>query len=460
MSRTRTPRLAVEPLEDRAVPAVIYAVTNSQRLQTFDSSNPAELQSAASITGLSARGEKITDIDVRPSDGALFGRSTLGRLYRIDPGTGSATAAGGPVALGQNLGLGFDPVGDALRVVNFSGGTSGINTNTGLLSGFGQAGFVDGDVFSGVPSLTGIAFTGTATSSQAFGIDPVRDTLVAGVGAAGDGRFATVGSLGIDVGNAVGFDTDPATGVGFATFQPNGAGRSFLSVVNLETGRATVLGPVGPSAPLILDIAVARTITSPTTRLPVALDAAVAGFNTTTLGGVTSTNPASSGVTGNGTNTNGTNTTTSTVNGANTNGLNGNGTNTTSTVNGANGVLAGFNPNGTLFSTTGLNTTGVTNRFNGGFGSTGSLASSGFSTPPSAPLFSTNARPLGAGLVGGTINPFGTTTGFGNPTFTSGFTTPSFTPGLQAGAFGSTIVTPFGTNAFSVFNPAPSSFTS
>src|SRR4051812_15992410 len=105
----RGARLACEALEAREVPATIYALTQSQRLQAFDSSNPAVLLGAVSLRGAVDAGEKITDIDVRPVTGQLYGRSDHARIYVIDVPTGVMVPLPGQFAVGAVAPIDFDP---------------------------------------------------------------------------------------------------------------------------------------------------------------------------------------------------------------------------------------------------------------------------------------------------------------------------------------------------------------
>ena len=69
-----------------------------------------------------------------------------------------------------------------------------------------------------------------------------------------DGILTTIGSLGVDVSNLVGFDIAPGSNVAFASLQFPGEAFSRLTVVNLANGRVTSLGSIGGR--LLRDIAV------------------------------------------------------------------------------------------------------------------------------------------------------------------------------------------------------------
>ena len=87
MTRSAPPscRLRVEALEEREVPAIFFGVTTSNVLVNFDSANPSVILRSTPITGFLSPGEVITDIDVRPATGGLYGFSNFDRLYLINP---------------------------------------------------------------------------------------------------------------------------------------------------------------------------------------------------------------------------------------------------------------------------------------------------------------------------------------------------------------------------------------
>ncbi|HEX5707490.1 MAG TPA: DUF4394 domain-containing protein [Pyrinomonadaceae bacterium] len=99
----------------------LYAVNDEQKLARFSSSSIESTNGEAPITGL-LPGETVTDIDVRPANGALYalGRTSDGsvtHLYTIHPLTGVATLVS-PTALPLTgeAGMDFDPTIDRLRI--------------------------------------------------------------------------------------------------------------------------------------------------------------------------------------------------------------------------------------------------------------------------------------------------------------------------------------------------------
>jgi hypothetical protein len=263
MTRTASPscRLRVEALEDREVPAILFGVTANNVLVTFDSANPSVILRATPINGFISPGEVITDIDVRPALGFIYGRSNLDRLFLISPFNGFAQLpVGNPLPItAATMGFDFDPRTDQIRIFSNLGENVLQNPNTGARARVATPlSYRPGDPFQGgAPRVTGLAFTNPVASariSTLFAIDHARNTLVRPVGSINTGILTTVGGLGADVTGRVGFDIAPQTSVAFASFQLTGEGISRLFVVNLGNGRATQIAPI--AGLLLHDIAV------------------------------------------------------------------------------------------------------------------------------------------------------------------------------------------------------------
>jgi hypothetical protein len=156
----------------------------------------------------------------------------------------------------------FDPTADTLHVTANNRQNLAINPNTGTVSAFGTPlSYVAGDVSQGrPPRVTGLAFTNSlplALTTTLYGIDHARNRLVRFVGSPQSGQVATVGRLGLNVSELVGFDIQPVGNVGFATVTLPVSAASLLCQVNLQTGALAVVGRVGNSE-RISDIAVTR----------------------------------------------------------------------------------------------------------------------------------------------------------------------------------------------------------
>jgi len=254
MTRDSRPgsRLRLEPLEEREVPAILFGVTTANQLVTFDSANPSVLLRAVQITGMINAGEVITDIDVRPTTGGLYGHSNFDRLYLIFPSSGFALPIGGPVPVtAANIGMDFNPVNDRLRILSNLGENILLNPNNGTLAlTASPLAYRPGDPLFGVPPrITGLANTNNvlgARTTSIFGIDHVENTLVRlGVTTPNDGFLTTVGFLNVPMSPRPGFDIAPVTDTAFLTTQLPGQFVTQLFTVNLTTGAATLVGTVG-----------------------------------------------------------------------------------------------------------------------------------------------------------------------------------------------------------------------
>src|SRR6185369_11119995 len=92
---------------------LIYGLSEVQNLFTFDSATPNHILSGKFISGL-AQNEQIVAIDVRPSNGLLYGMGSFGHLYTLNASTGAATLAAtlNTAIDGTNYDMDFNPVTD------------------------------------------------------------------------------------------------------------------------------------------------------------------------------------------------------------------------------------------------------------------------------------------------------------------------------------------------------------
>ena len=241
-------------LSTPASAAVIYGITGVNDLITFDSSTPGATSAPIAITGLAA-GDSIVGIDFRPANGNLFGLGSGSRLYSIDRATGAATQVGADGAFtlsGTSFGFDFNPVPDRIRVASDANQNLRLNPNNGALAAVdGSLAFALADVNAGAdPNVVGSAYTnsfaGTVTSTTLYGIDSVLDILVT-QNPPNAGTLNTVGGLGVDTTDVVGFDIFAFGNLAFASLTEV-RGNSSLYSVNLSTGAATLIGGIGSGA--------------------------------------------------------------------------------------------------------------------------------------------------------------------------------------------------------------------
>ncbi|WP_124553763.1 DUF4394 domain-containing protein [Methylophilus methylotrophus] len=225
----------------------LYGV-NSSSIAVIDTLNLGAV-SYINISGLAAN-ERLLGVDLRPTDGLVYGLTSQNRLYTLDTTTGAATFKSnltGASLAGQSIGIDFNPVADfagnaSLRVVTGTGNNYAVNANTGVVgntaganigSGYTAVAYTNSE--PGVtPASTGLYYVNSTTDSLNF--------LASGFNnPAGAGGIQTVGTLGVDVLSANGFDI-LGNGKAYALFNlDNGTLDSQLFSINLMTGAATYI---------------------------------------------------------------------------------------------------------------------------------------------------------------------------------------------------------------------------
>jgi hypothetical protein len=227
----------------------VYALTTGNNLLTFFSDAPGNIINSTSITGLQG-GETLQGLDFRPTNGSLYAVSNQSRIYTIDPATGAATfVATLSVPLnGTAFGTDFNPVPDRLRVVSDADQNLRINVDTGAAIVDGPLAYAVGDPnVAANPNVVGSAYTNNfagATTTTLYGIDSNLDILVT-QNPPNNGTLNTVGPLGFNTSDLVGFDIANGSTTAFASLTAPAATTSGLYTINLVTGAATLAGTIG-----------------------------------------------------------------------------------------------------------------------------------------------------------------------------------------------------------------------
>ena len=231
---------------------VAYAVDGSNTLLIFNPMNPAPISKA--LTGLQA-GEVILGIDFRPLNGQLYALGSSNRLYTINTANGAAAMVGMGFATtlsGMNYGFDFNPTVDRIRVVGDNGQNLRLHPDTGALVA------TDGALNPLTPFVTAGAYTNNfagTTTTVLYDID-TRAGQSAGLfrqDPPNAGTLVSVGSLGIEVESANGFDIGGASGTAYALLRSGGLTR--VHTIDLATGAATA-GSILPAAVTVRGFAV------------------------------------------------------------------------------------------------------------------------------------------------------------------------------------------------------------
>lgn len=220
----------------------LYGVTADNELVRFTSQAPGGATEPRGISGL-AENDKVVGIDVRPATDQLFALGSSSRLYVLNPVTARARAISGgafaPALAGGAFGFDFNPTVDRIRIVTDADQNLRLNPNDQAVTNDGALQYAAGDVAAGQnPVVTASGYTNSApgaTTTQLFGIDSGRDTLVL-QNPPNAGTLNTVGALGVDAGDQNGFDIGTGN-VAYAAFGSSGG--STLYRVDTGTGAAT-----------------------------------------------------------------------------------------------------------------------------------------------------------------------------------------------------------------------------
>jgi hypothetical protein len=225
----------------------VYALTESGSLGRFDSTTPNEYVNLGQVAGL-GEDETLIGMDFRPADGILYAVSDGNNLYSIDKQVATATLVGAitPAIGGSRFGFDFNPVVDRLRVTN--DGDDNLRCDPGTLACLTDTSlaFGSGDVNAGRnPNVVGSAYTNSAagaTQTTLYAIDSNLNALLR-QDPANDGTLATVGSLGVNTTDLVGFDivTVGTQNLAWASLTGNHVLSRFFSI-DLTTGLASPVG--------------------------------------------------------------------------------------------------------------------------------------------------------------------------------------------------------------------------
>lgn len=245
----------------------IIGLTSGNRLLTFDSVTPGTITKILPITGL-AGGENLVGIDFRPGTGRLYGLTNTSRIYLINSDTGVASVVGSAGAFtlsGTRFGVDFNPTVDLIRVTSDADQNIRLNPNTGAFTGTDvplQYAATDSH-FGANPNIVGSAYTNnfsTAGATILYDIDSGFDTLVIQNPPNG-GTLNTVGLLGVDTTDNVGFDISGTTGILYASLT---AGTTTgLYTINQLSGAATLVGTIADAATLGVESVIDITATVP-----------------------------------------------------------------------------------------------------------------------------------------------------------------------------------------------------
>ncbi|GAA0515917.1 DUF4394 domain-containing protein [Deinococcus depolymerans] len=230
-----------------------YGLGSDGTLVTFGLGNPDASSVTQGISGLG--GDTLVDLDVRNTDGRLYGVAASGRVFMINPVTGAATADS-TVTGATVVAADFNPVANRLRVA----GTNDLNFRHTLMAAptpattgttaDGTFVYAPGDPNAGRnPGVVAAAYTNSfdnsgtgaiaaGTTTTLYTIDADLDILVMNTVGPQFNTLNTVGALGVNVmADMTGFDI---AGAGSAYLSRVSGNDTDLYTVDLATGKATM----------------------------------------------------------------------------------------------------------------------------------------------------------------------------------------------------------------------------
>ncbi|MDQ3185063.1 MAG: FxDxF family PEP-CTERM protein [Pseudomonadota bacterium] len=227
----------------------LVALTSSNQIGIFDSSSASvDISTFNAITG-TAPGEYFVGIDLRPSDNMIYGISTDNKIYTVDPSTGVSSfvvdLSNSIVDSNKSYGLDINPVADrtpnaSIRLVSSTGDNYGINATTGAVTVATSidAGFTAVSYSNSDASTPNVA----PASTELYYVNSTTDSLAFAPSAFNNPTISEVGSLGVDVLNASGFEITSTDSAFAALNFDSNALRTGLFTVDLDTGAATQTG--------------------------------------------------------------------------------------------------------------------------------------------------------------------------------------------------------------------------
>ncbi len=212
-----------------------------------------KVQKSTRISGIAG---KLVGIDVRPSDGMLYGVAADGTVVTIDPSTGKAmlkSKLDTALPEGAMATVDFNPAADRLRIIGADGTNLRANVDDGKVTKDGSLRFADGDMLNGkAPRIVAGAYTNAmkgAKETTLYDVDATGTVLKQAP--PNDGVLNSIGPLGMTGENAA-FDIVSDGNGGNEAWLLSGA---TLYRVDLATGKSVRVAKIAGIKGKVSDIA-------------------------------------------------------------------------------------------------------------------------------------------------------------------------------------------------------------
>ncbi|MDH4988429.1 DUF4394 domain-containing protein [Aminobacter anthyllidis] len=218
-----------------AVAAPALGLSGDKTLIWFDTDKPGEARKIE-VTGV----DKLHGIDLRSSDNMVYGLAGDGSLVTINLDTGAATAVSKLSKLppeGAKVSVDFNPAADKLRVIASDGTNLRADPATGAVTEDGKLAFEAGDASAEMPTeIIATAYTNSFGKPEKTAMYDIHaGGLFLQQTKPNDGTLKTIGKLGIEPGDAVGFDIQTSEDGANTAWLATGG---MLYKVSMESGAA------------------------------------------------------------------------------------------------------------------------------------------------------------------------------------------------------------------------------
>lgn len=237
-----------------ATAATIAALQDGKNIVWIDTVKMA-VTGSAPLAG----GAALIGIDVRPSDGKLYGVTMDGVIVTVDPMSGKwekKSDLSEKLPAGATFTVDFNPVADRMRLMGSNGLSLRINVDDGKATVDGSHKYAETDKAKGMtPRVTAGAYMNSmagAKETALFNIDAASGMLVKQA-PPNDGTLNTVGALGVKVDGPIAFDIVSDGNGGNAAWLLAGG---TLHSVDTATGMAKAVGPIAGLKGNITDMAI------------------------------------------------------------------------------------------------------------------------------------------------------------------------------------------------------------
>ncbi|MDF7813562.1 DUF4394 domain-containing protein [Hymenobacter sp. YC55] len=266
--------IAVQIVRPATLPALTgqlaYALAGTN-LITFDTAQPSLIRTSLGVTlptGTPTT-QTLVGLDIRPSTNTLYALgydatvaspAANAQLYLINSTTGAATAFGSAIRLelgNGSVGFDFNPVADRIRVVGANRNNYRLNpTNAAavLAATDAQVAYPNS---TNTPSIGAVAYTNSfnnTTATTLYNYDEALNQLntqSTNIMAGTDGQLTAVGTSGITINTTTPnvdldiFSTMAGANTAYLVANTGASPNTALYTVDLTTGAATLVGPVG-----------------------------------------------------------------------------------------------------------------------------------------------------------------------------------------------------------------------